>query len=369
VRSRWPARAGLLFAAGLGALLAGPAPAAPLDALLTALPERTAPVGYIELGVDRLNSALDFSTSNDTDPALQPPASGSYRGFHAAGALRVTDSLWLSGGLWQRDISSAADTFRYLGWQAAGQYRFNDAAGAMPAVALRLGAWGNRSKATETTTPVRVQGAVLDTVKVSQPADQQLQADLLATWQPSPRLDISAVLGVGRTRLSYDALSATTRRNGCNYQLAFNGNDIFGNLIEPCTVSGGVIRQFYDSSGDYGVDVANEIAWQGRFWQVGVNAGWRDGPWTLLGGILFHEVRREAVDEILAGRGNPVHRHNRIVALEAGYEFQPGWTVLLRNQISSNLFFNDIPVTYNTSTSGSFSNRYSLFTLGLRAGF
>lgn len=369
MRRRWPSRAVLLFAAGLGALLARPALAAPLDALLTALPERIAPAGYAELGVDRLNRALDFSTSNDIDPALAPPASGSYRGFHASGALRVSEALWLSGGLWQRNISSAADTFRYLGWQAAGQYRFNDAAGAMPAVALRLGAWGNRSKATETTTPVGVQGAILDTVKVSQPADQQLQADLLATWQPSPRFDISAVLGIGRTRLNYDALSATTRRNGCNYQLAFNRNDIFGELIPPCTVSGGVIRQFYDSSGDYGVDVANEIAWQGRFWQVGVNVGWRDGPWSLLGGYLHHEVQRDKVDAILAERGDPVFRHNHIVALEAGYEVQPRWTLFLRSQISSNLFFNDIPVTYNSSTSASFGSRYSMFTLGLRAGF
>jgi hypothetical protein len=353
----------------MGAMLAGPTPATPLDALLTALPERISPAGYVEFGVDRLHRALDFATSNDSDPTLPPPPSGSYRGFHAIGAVRLAEPLWLSGGLWRREISSGADTFRYLGWQVSGQYRFSEAAGAMPAVALRLGAWGNRSSATETTSPVSVQGAILDTVKISQPSDQQLQADLLATWQPTPRLDISAVLGVGRTRLRYDALSATTRLNGCNYQLAFNGNDIFGTLIEPCNVSGGVIRQFYDSSGDYGVDVANEIAWDGQYWQVGVNAGWREGPWSLLGGYLFHKVQRDAVDAILAGRGDPVFRHNHILALEAGYELRPSWTLFLRSQISSNLFFNDVPVTYNSNTSGSFGSRYSMFTLGLRAGF
>jgi hypothetical protein len=43
--------------------------------------------------------------------------------------------------------------------------------------------------------------------------------------------------------------------------------------------------------------------------------------------------------------------------------------VFLRSQLSSNLFYNDIPVTYNSSTSAHFASRYSLFSLGLRAGF
>ena len=55
--------------------------------------------------------------------------------------------------------------------------------------------------------------------------------------------------------------------------------------------------------------------------------------------------------------------------MEAAYQVQPNWSPVLRAQINSNLFFNDIPVTYNSTTSGSFGNRYSVFTMGLRAGF
>jgi hypothetical protein len=40
-----------------------------------------------------------------------------------------------------------------------------------------------------------------------------------------------------------------------------------------------------------------------------------------------------------------------------------------RGQPSSNLFFNDIPVTYNSSTADRFDSKYTLFTLGLRADF
>ncbi|MES2714764.1 MAG: hypothetical protein V4795_03330 [Pseudomonadota bacterium] len=354
------------------ALLLGSASgqAAPLDTLLTATPERATPRLRLELGLDLVNRSLDFSTS--ADPASQNPATtaGGYRGAQLLAAWRASDRLWLSGGLRQQRISNAVDHFDYSGWQLAGQWRLADAAGAWPALALRLGAWGNRAAATEATTPVRVPGAILDTVTVDRPADRQVQVDLLATWALSPRLDVSAVLGAGRTQLRYAGLRATTTRNGCPYNLVFNGNDIFGSLARACTsTGGGVIRQFYDSSGDYGVDVAREIAWGGHFVQAGANLRWISGDWQWAGGYLFHTMRRQHVDSILARRGDPVHRHNHVFMAEVAYQVRPQLSLFGRAQLSSHLFLNDIPVTYNTSTSGSFGNRLSLLTLGLRADF
>jgi hypothetical protein len=361
--------AGLLAALLLGAQ-AAPSSAAPLDGLLTAKPETGAPQAGLELGVDRLNRAMNFSTS--ADPAAQSATitSGDYRGANLQAAWRASERLWLSGGLWQRTISNAADTFHYRSWQAAGQYRFNDAAGALPALAMRLSAWGSGASETTATTPVHVPGAILNTVRVAAPRDRQLQADLLATWPLSSQLDISTLLSFGVSQLSYGELTATTTRNGCNYNLSFTGNDIFGELASPCKSTGvGVIRQFFDSSGDYGVDVAKEIAWRSRFVQVGVNAQWRGGPWTVLGGYLLHAVKREDVDDILAKRGDPVHRHNHQITLDAAYRVHANWAPFVRAQISSNLFLNDIPVTYNSSTSSSFGSRFSLFTVGVRAAF
>ena len=250
------------------------------------------------------------------------------------------------------------------------QARVLQASGTRPAVALRLSAWGNHASVTEATTPVHVPGAILDTVTVTRPSDRSLQADVIGTWVLSPALDLSAALGVGSTRLAYGSLAATTTRNGCPYQLSFNGNDIFGNLTGPCAdTGGGVIRQFYDRSGDYGVDVAPEIAWRGRFVQAGVSASWRRGDWTLRGGYLLHVASRDGVDDILTRRGDPAHKVNHIVAAEAALRLHPNLSAFARAQISSKLFFNDLPVSYNTSTSSSFGSRYSLLTLGLRAGF
>ncbi len=355
--------------AGLLAQASLPAAAAPLDVLRSVLPETAGERGHVELSVERLNRALAFISTADPVPGQPPPGSGSYKANVLRAAWQVNPVVQLDGGLWQREIGDAVDTFRFLGWQAAVQFRLNEAQGRQPVWALRASAWGNRASATQTTTPVSVQGAILDTVRISAPRDQQLQLDLLASWQPAPAWTVNASLGLGRVKLQYDALTATTRRNGCSYDLSFTGNNIFGQLIEPCDSPNGVIRQFFDSSGDYGVDVAREIAWSGRFWQAGVNARWQGERWGWTAGALLHQVRREGVDDILASRGDPVHTRNLLLALEARYSVRPNLTLFARTQASSRLFFNDLPVSYNSNTSGSFGRKYALFSLGVRGSF
>jgi hypothetical protein len=55
--------------------------------------------------------------------------------------------------------------------------------------------------------------------------------------------------------------------------------------------------------------------------------------------------------------------------MEATYRLHAQLQLFGRAQLSSNLFFSEIPVTYNTSTSERFGSKYSLFTLGARWDF
>jgi hypothetical protein len=343
--------------------------AAPLDALLSALPEREADSAWLEAGVSGVNRRIDFPQPQDDPAVAAPSAQGDYRDLSLAGAWQWHEGGFVSGGLSRRELSDGTDTYRYLGWQLAAQFRLLAPAAGRPALALRLGAWGHRASSTETTTPVRVPGAILDSVSVSGPADRTLQADLVASWAPAPALELGLLAGIGHTRLSYGGLRATTTRNGCRYDLQFTGNDIYGTLAAPCDAPGGVIEQFFDSSGEYGVDVAREIAWGGRFVQMGLNLRWRHGAWALAGGLLWHAVRRDGVDEVLAARGRPVFERNQSLVLEADLRITPRLSLFSRAQISNHLFFNELPVTYNSSTSGRFGGRLSLLTLGLRARF
>ncbi len=371
---RAAARLLLALAAGLGTGTA--ARAAPGDALLSAWPERDAPgaapvAGRLELGLSTVNRHLDFSDPED-DPALAAQtARGSYRAAQAAGGWAPAPGWWLAGALAQRELEDGVDRYRYLGWQLAAQWRWHvpEAGSRLPALALRAAAWGHRADETATTTPVRVPGAVLDTVTIERPQDRTLQLDAVASWALSPTLELGAFVGAGRTRLSYADLRATTTRNGCRYDLQFNGNDIFGSLAAPCDAPAGVIEQFFDSSGSYGVDVAREIAWSGRFVQAGLNLRGQRGDWTWAAGWLWHRVQREGVDDILAARDRSAYTHNQVLLLDAGWRVQPRWDLFLRAELGQRLFFQDLPVTYNSSTAGRFGSRLSLLSAGLRVRF
>lgn len=340
---------------------------APLDALLTANPERGLEHGSLEVGYDAMNAQLDVlnfrSISSDPDKAT-----GDYRGAHLLGGLRVGENGWVSGSVWQRAVSDSTDTYQYTSWQLAGQYRVMEAQGWQPALALRLSGWGNYAAATDTTKPVVVPGAKLDSVRITAPQDQQLQADLIGTWDLSDASDLSVLLSVGSSQLHYGSLSATTTLDGCHYQLAFTGNAVYGTLAAPCS-SGIYLQEIYDNSGRLGIDVAKEIAWRGTFAQAGVNGSWRHGPWQLRAGYLFYMAQRESVDDILAARKQSSYTQNHSITVESSYRFANGLRAVARGQFSSNLFFNEIPVTYNTSSAARFDGKYSILSFGLQADF
>jgi hypothetical protein len=315
-----------------------------------------------------MNGTLDVFHVRESDPLTSGTKAGDYHGAYIIGGVRVGEGKWLTGGLWQRTLSSTSDTFNYTSWQLSGLYRFAEADGKRPALAVRLSGWGSGASATESTTAVVVPGARLNTVRIAEPSDRQLQADLIGTWNLTPGSDVSVNFGVGSTKLSYGGLTATTTSYGCDYNVAFTGNDILLTRARPCALSS---PDFYvdSSEGKYGVDVASEIAWHGTFVQAGVNGRWQRGPWTYMAGYLLYVVKREAVDDILTARGKNAFTQNHNITLQANYQLRPQLTVFARGQLSSNLFFNDIPVTYNSSTSERFSSRYTLFTVGLRADF
>lgn len=345
----------------------GVAGAAPLDVFLSATPEPAGGVGTLEVGVDGMNTQLDLlKLSSSTSNA--ETATNSYGAQHISGGLKLGEQAWLSGSLGQRAIADGGGTYRYTSWQVSGQYRLLEAQSWQPATALRLSAWGNYADQTESSKAVVVPGARLDSVKITRPADQQLQADLVGTWNLSGDTQVSASVGAGTSELSYGALSATTTMDGCHYNLSFTGNAVYGVVVLPCS-TGIYVKEIYDNSGRLGVDVAKEIAWRGSFVQAGVNARWQDGPWTWRAGYLFFMVQRDAVDAILASRKQASYTQNHSIGLEASYRLLPNLQLFASGLISSNLFFNDIPVTYNSSTAARFDSRYSVFGAGLRFDF
>jgi hypothetical protein len=340
--------------------------AAPLDALLTATPEQIAPNGYLELGSDHMNQQLDFFKIRDTDALAAGTQAGDYHGAYVSGGWRVRDNIWLTGGLWQRNISGLSENYNFNSWQVSGLYRFMEADGKLPALAFRVSAWGNYSGQIGASFPSNAgvntlfpTGTELKSIKVVNPADKALQMDLVGTWKPSATTDLSVSLGAGSTELSYDALTGNLTEGGLLYDFRFVGNKLFG-----VAADGSEISKTFNN-----VNVADELAWRGNFLQLGFNGTWSSGPWTLRGGYLYYAIQREGIDDLLAARGWSSFTQSKNVVLEASYRFSLRVSAFVRGQLSTSLIFNDMPVLYNSYSADLFGGRYSIYSVGLRADF
>ena len=340
--------------------------AAPLDTLLTATPELTAPNAYLELGSDHMNAQLDFFKIRDTDALAAGTQAGDYHGAHVVGGWRVRDNIWLSGGLWQRKINGLSENYGFKSWQVSGMYRFMEADGKLPAIAFRASAWGNYSSEIGSSFPSDAgvntlfsAGTELKSIKVVKPSDKALQFDLVGTWKPSSTTDFSLLLGAGSTSLSYDALTGSLTEGGLLYDFRFVGNKLFG-----VAADGSEISKTFTT-----VNVADELAWRGNFVQIGFNGAWSRGAWTLRGGYLYYAIQRKGIDDILAARGWSSFTKSENLMLEANYRFSPRVSAFVRGQFSTSLIFNEMPVLYNSYSADLFGGRYSIYSVGLRADF
>ncbi|AGX88182.1 hypothetical protein [Candidatus Symbiobacter mobilis] len=336
---------------------------APWDALLQATPP--ADKAYLELSTDHLNGALDVFRVREDDPANAGTPAGDFHSVAISGGAKVAGGNWLSASLGRKSLRSASDAYHYTSWQVSAMHPL-EWIGGNGTWAARLSAWGNHASATESTTAIVVPGARLRTVHIDKPEDRQIQADVVGSWKVWAGATLSAHVGIGKTKLSYQGMEATTKRNGCLYHVTFWGNTMLANLIPPCNVGGIVMEQLYDRSGLYGVDIPTEIAWRGNFAQVGGNVQWQRGAWTFNVGYLYHYMRRNGVDGILAGRGARSYQRNEHLLFQASYPVRPGWTVYGRAQTTSHLLLDDIPVTYNSSTAKRFGSGHATFGVGVR---
>ena len=312
-----------------------------------------------------MNGSLDFFGVRASDKRLANTLAGDYQGAHIAGGIQLSQGLWITGSYWDRTIRDAADAYHYNTGELALQYRFFDGREVLPALAIRLSSWGNWSQAVASSTPVKVNTVVLDAVKITRPGDAQLQVDLVGTWDLTPSTSLTLLGSAGTTQLDYSELTATTALDGCRNELVFNRNSISG----QCVQNGVIKSQFFDSSGEYGVDVVKELAWHGVFTQLGANARWRYENITLRAAYLYFSIQRDAVDQILNSRNKKPYVTNEVLTLDADYQLHKYLSVYGRGEFMTRLFFNDMPVMYNSSTSSNFSRKYSLFSFGFRARF
>lgn len=280
----------------------------------------------------------------------------------------MTRDLWVDGGLWKRTIDRQGDKAGINSWQAGAQYRFLDAQGGVPAMAVRISAWGNESNTLQKTSPTTVSGVTLNSVQVKDPTDRQLQADLIASWAVSQQTDVSAFIGTGVSRVKLGSLSGTATQNGCRYNLSFGTEAVTGTMAQLCNASV-LVDRFVLANSTLGINVLNEAQYRARYLHAGVSGRWVSGNWQLRAGYEFQHLNRDRVDDVVRQRGGAPVDDNHTVIGEVMYRVTDHAALFARGQVMRRQFTGDIPFAYNTLTAGRFDKNYGIATIGMVFSF
>ncbi|MDQ9169884.1 hypothetical protein Q8A64_05605 [Oxalobacteraceae bacterium R-40] len=342
--------------------------AAPLDALLTANKKTTPGSFEIEASYDVMNSTVDIFDIRDNDEEFAGTNVGDYHGAHIRGGVALTPSLWLDGALWKRRIDYRQDEGELDSWQIGAQYKLFDALGVRPAMAVRLGLWGNSADNLSKTSPTRVQGVTLDSVNVQDGEDRQVQFDLIASWPVRDSMEVTAFAGAGVSETEIDSISGTASRDGCNYNLAFGRDKVVGTLAEPCGASV-VVERFALRNSAFGVDVYGETEYKARYLHAGFSGKWTGGPWQIRAGYQYQRLNRDDIDDIIERRGGSAYKSNHVVVGEIAYRVLKNVSLFGRGQYMSNQFVGEIPLAYNTFTARRFDKHYGIVSAGIVIDF
>jgi len=340
--------------------------AAPLDALLSAAHDEAAGKGEVEAGYDMMNSSLDFLNLR-TKSSTTTSSVGDYKGAHLHAGIALTPRLWIDGTYWKRRIDYRSFDAALNSWQVAGQYKLTDAAGAMPAIALRAGAWGDYAGSLTKYSNSTVAGTKYTSATVTKPKDRQFQLDLIGTWLLSPQSSLSVFGGANHGRVTFDTVSATARVNGCEYNIAFSNAGIEGTLAQPCNAK--VVITRFTQPASSSIDVYKEAQYGSTTLQAGAMAEWHNTDWRLRAGYQYQTMKRDHVDDIITSRGSVAYKHNHVLVTDVSYNVTPSVALFVRGQLMSNQFNGEIPLAYNSLTAEKYHQKYGFVSTGLTVAF
>ncbi|RZS52084.1 hypothetical protein [Sphaerotilus mobilis] len=360
--------------------LSGAAQAAPLDALVSA---DNGPAGLRAAGSTGLTFTLARDAANGGLDVLgwrqqagkAGTSVGNYGGWQA-GALWQAGRLKLDGSAWQRHIDDGALTQSLRSWKLGGQWRLNgpdrlDAGLTRPATlwALRASAWGSDARRlTRQTRAALVAGTLdsrLSTLSLERPRDRQTQFDLLMSRALTPAWSLHAALGAGRSRVGNQAVQGTADVAGCPYTLDFGAERLVATPADSCgnALIVAVPNTLLPSAAQ------PETNYRARLGHLALALRLDQPGWSATMGYERTAWRRERIDALIDARGGTALRASQSLIAELQLDLAPGLAALLRAQAMDHAFLAELPLAYNTQTTGQFSHRYGLVSAGLVARF
>ena len=373
------------------ALAAWPLPltAAPLDEFLTAMPGYEPMHGEAEASFDIMNSTVDLFGVRDSDSSI-----GDYSGGTVRGGLALTRRLWVDGTLQRRSVKTRWGQGDSNAWKMGAQYQATVNTGYLPAIALRLSAWGDFADEAYKGSPTSVGGITANSVRVDAPRDMQTQMDLIGTWRMNPQTSLSMFFGFGNSSVKSDGITVDSfnldgiGRPGkwnVSTQSATDDNGkpitrIKGACFSDCGSLIAFDVPLEDLAKDYPqlasasskLDLFERIDYDAKYFQLGGMFQWFNEDWRTRIGYRYQTLDRDVDDAIRSSKtfaDATVYDSNHVLSADVGYKLQDHLGFFLRGNLMSNQFVGELPFSYNYFSSHKFKEKYGFLSIGLASGF
>jgi len=331
---------------------------APLDAFLRI--HNTEKKADISVSLDAMNDTLDVFNMADNYGG-----NGSrYKAAHLSAGSFTLNDIWLEADVWQRDLAIGNFSASINSWHFSGQKNIVEFTNGS-AIALRLGAWGNRTDEVARNQSLNLAAAQSAFIRIKQPHDLQWQADLIAGIPLSPHLTLNTWLSAGISRVNFDKVKATGVIDGCSYDLQFYNDSYAGHLSAPCSEPI-VLTQLSKPYAAQDIHIFQELRYQSRFYQTGLNGIYQLDAWQMQGGYAFFYTERENVDTRVEQRGTRTFNSNHTLMAELAYAFMPSLSASITAQYMRHQWNAEIPFSYNGVTAKHFDKPYGLLSLGIK---
>ncbi len=326
-----------LALAGMAASVA----AAPMDALIEAMPSQRYGEGYLEFGADAMNSTLDVfkvrSQMGITDNT------GNYQGFTLRAGHAFGNGGWLDGAYMRRNITVGADQYPVTSWRVGVQQKLYELPSNGAVLALRGSAWGNKSTTITKTNP-SIAGITVNSISAIDPKDSQYQLDLISSWYLS-QWSWSAFAGVGRGKVSIPR--GQIEVIGTTYTYPDDFSTVPSSLQEHL----------------------GTLSYSLQMRQVGLNGSYVSGAWMYRLGYVVSQMQRPSVDSAISSLDNTPYKRNQTLVGEVAYKFTQNVHAYTRAQVMHRQFLSEIPFLYNSVTSPIFGVKYGVVSAGLGFSF
>ncbi len=315
--------------------------AAPLDALMEAMPSQRYGEGYLELGSDAMNSTLDVfkvrSQMGITDNT------GDYQGFTLRAGRAFGNGGWLDGAYMRRNITVGADQYPVTSWRVGAQQKLYEAPSKGAVLALRGAVWGNKSSTITKTNP-SLGGVTVNSISAIDPHDNQYQLDLVSSWYES-QWSGSIFAGVGRGKV-----------------LIPRGLiDLAGTIYTYPDDFSSVPSSLQQHLGTLNYSLQTR--------QIGANVSYVSDAWMYRLGYVMGQMHRPSVDNAIQSLGHTSYQRNQTVVGEVAYKFSQTVHAYTRAQVMHRQFLSEIPFLYNSITSPIFGMKYGVVSAGLGVSF